>query len=94
MPKCPMCKEGKITYQVVNVGSKNAPERREIKCFVCKATGIVSQVVADAYEAQQRMWCECGNPSGHTQYWSDGQHPEISKHHWRCLDCGKVVQVG
>ena len=39
-------------------------------------------------------WCYCGNPSGEMDFFDNDEHPKIKCHHWRCRDCGKVVQIG
>lgn len=39
-------------------------------------------------------WCHCGNPSGKMDFFDNGERSDIKCHHWRCHDCGKVVQIG
>lgn len=40
-------------------------------------------------------WCQCGNPSGNTNYMADNICPcGVGKHHYHCLDCGAITQVG
>jgi len=45
-------------------------------------------------DAHPDFWCRCGNPSEDVAFYADGQHPEVHKHHWRCNDCGSVLQIG
>jgi len=95
MPKCPMCTDGQMKFTEVLPFDKGKPDEVHYSdCYFCGATGIVDQTFVDAFNEQKKMWCECGNPSEETDYWDDCEHPDLSKHHWRCRDCGKVVQVG
>lgn len=91
MPKCPMCTEGQMKFTEI---LKEGNRIHFVDCFYCGATGEVEQSVVDGFEESKRMWCDCGNPSEDTYYVPDNEHPDISKHHWRCMDCGKVVQIG
>ena len=42
------------------------------------------------------FWCECGNPSGDVHFHDDEfeNGERVSKHHYTCVDCGRVTQVG
>lgn len=45
--------------------------------------------------AHAAFWCQCGNPSGDVTFYEDDSRSKVcTKHHYRCNDCGKVVQVG
>ena len=66
----------------------------ELDCVVCDGTGEIDEETAEMAEFEKNMWCECGNPSEGVDFYDDGEHPEISKHHYRCQDCGGVVQIG
>jgi len=95
MPKCPMCTDGKMKFHQVFPFDKDKPDEITYSdCYFCGATGVVDQEFVDEWERQKKMWCECGNPSEDSYYVPDNEHPDISKHHWRCMDCRKVVQVG
>jgi RecJ-like exonuclease len=98
---CPRCKgSGKITLHVttIAVGAKPAEETSRIPCRDCHGSGKVTPEEAERIrsfiEAYKEIWCRCGNPSGQVDFYDDGEHPEISKHHYRCRDCGKVTQIG
>lgn len=45
-------------------------------------------------ESYMKLFCQCGNPSGETIYFADGQGDVCEKHYWECADCGKAVQIG
>jgi len=95
MPKCPMCEGGQSKFTEVFTFDKDKPDKvTYVDCFLCGATGIVSDDVIESFEEHQKMWCECGNPSEETYYVPDNERSDISKHHWRCMDCRKVVQIG
>lgn len=46
----------------------------------------------DPYKAED-LWCQCDGIKD-PKYWDDGEHPDLYKHHWRCGDCEKIVQIG
>jgi len=96
MNTCPTCKgKGKVTLTVSTFGSNKPDEKMEIDCVVCNGVGEVSDVVLEQILFEKNMWCECGsNDPSDVKYYDDGEHHEISKHHWRCNKCGKVVQIG
>jgi hypothetical protein len=40
------------------------------------------------------VWCKCG-PEAHADYVDDGQCScKIYKHHYHCVECGNVQQIG
>jgi hypothetical protein len=43
---------------------------------------------------EDKLWCKCEDTDHGAYYVPDGQHPECDKHHWRCHDCKKIVQIG
>ncbi len=95
MPKCPMCEDGQMKFTEVFPFDKDKPDEVSyIHCFQCGGTGFATQDYIDMFEEHKRMWCECGNPSDDSYYVPDNEHPDISKHHWRCMDCRKVIQIG
>jgi hypothetical protein len=55
--------------------------------------GTSASTVARVRAAEATFWCDCASPSDVT-YFNDHEHPACAKHHWRCADCSKVVQVG
>jgi DnaJ-class molecular chaperone len=68
-------------------------EIMHLSCPTCNGTGEITQAKQEAYDFEQNMWCKCGNPSGHSKRWDDGEGI-IHKHHYTCYDCGKITQVG
>jgi hypothetical protein len=89
---CPKCKEGKTTLTISYFGSKES-EKVEIDCVYCDGSGKITQETLSDINFEDDMWCTCDTDHG-TKYYSDGQHPEIHKHHWRCKGCGDVKQIG
>lgn len=92
---CPTCKgKGTVTVKVhSNFATENTSF--EMDCHVCGGSGEVTEAQLKAHKAAMAMWCRCGNPSGQTQFFDDGENPSVcNKHHWVCEDCGKVTQVG
>lgn len=94
---CPRCKgKGKISVKVSTCGPDGAtPESSfEMTCFDCKGSGEMTAAGVRAKKAADALWCRCGNESGETKFFDDGEHPNCSKHCYVCLDCGKITQVG
>lgn len=96
--KCSVCKgAGKQTITartLVKGGSWKKEPPVTIPCLGCKGTGEMTQEQADALRTYEEMWCRCGNPSGESSFYDDGEHPGLAKHHYRCVDCGRVTQIG
>lgn len=96
---CPSC-EGKKTITMVMTSVFSKPEDRTegksttITCVTCDGKGTVSPAMAKQLEEEMAMWCECEEPSKQTDFYDDGEHPELSKHHYRCQKCKGVVQIG
>jgi hypothetical protein len=97
MEICPCCKGGKVQHltgvEVTVKGTQEMPPV-DISCVWCNGTGEVGPEVIREHRFYSTMWCKCGNPSGKTVFFNDGEHTEISKHHYRCYDCKKVTQIG
>jgi len=94
MPKCPLCEDGKMKYTSVDLFGDKPEEVFYANCSFCGATGVVEPSFVDAYNEQLRMWCECSQPSENVDFYDDGIHPDLWKHHYRCKRCGKVTQIG
>ena len=92
--KCPTCKgTGQVETTVTTCGS-NEIEKYDIPCHVCNGRKEISKKEWQAHKDMMNLWCDCGNPSGETTFYDDGEHPKCSKHCYVCNDCGKIVQVG
>jgi hypothetical protein len=90
---CPRC-EGK-GKQSIGISEYGQPEESfEMTCMTCKGSGEVTAFEAEMFEQEQGMWCGCGNPSNDGDFYEDGEDPVVGKHHWKCKDCKKVLQVG
>lgn len=100
MPTCPQCKgKGKFDVTSTVIDGQGPTGRHEevvkgVSCYLCDGSGEISEERLVDLEAQSKLWCSCGNKSGHTTYHPDGQSPVCHKHHWICNDCGKIVQMG
>ena len=89
---CPDCNgTGKVTLTLHMDGQKHESEH---DCFTCDGHKTVTDEELEQYHYEQNMWCKCGNHSGRTRYYGDGEHPEVYKHHYRCSDCDGVTQIG
>ena len=88
---CPGCENGKINVTVHNCGSIT-----QIKwdCTWCHGTGQLDNERMQAYNDFKNVWCKCEGDDLDIQYYEDGEHPQLSKHHYRHRACGKVVQIG
>jgi len=65
----------------------------EMTCIMCNGTGEVTTRRLAEHDAAIAMWCKCEGDNG-VDFYKDYEHPEVSKHHYRCKKCKKVVQVG
>ena len=89
---CPRCQgSGKMDLTVHDGGQ---PTAVKIECITCHGAGEIDKFQYKMYQQEVEMWCRCGNPSNEGDFYEDGQDPEIGQHHWKCRDCGKVIQIG
>ena len=65
-----------------------------ITCVYCDGAGEVSLAQHKQMQAEERMWCKCDEPSEDADFYDDGEHPELHKHHYRCKNCKGVLQIG
>lgn len=95
MVACPACHEsGKMTVQVSEMMQEGVRRSSlEMKCVTCNGVGKVEPRVVADLERERSMWCDCAAP-GDPEYFRDGAHAEIWKHHWRCRTCGGILQIG
>ena len=88
---CPKCNgTGKLT---ITVNSAEFTGPMELACVYCDGSGKVAHLRALSIVQQEAMWCSCKEP-GEPVFYDDGVHPEIHKHHYRCQNCGMVLQIG
>lgn len=94
MSVCPQCEgAGNVDMEVFVFGQEGGT-LHSIKCITCEGDKFIDSETLDAYTRENEMWCDCGNHSGESGYFSDGEHPDIHKHHFRCCDCEKITQIG
>ena len=89
--KCPKCENGKMSVKMIENG---VTTESFIKCVFCDGTGDLSKEEIQDIKDEEDEWCTCGNPSDGVDFYDDGQHPNLHKHHYRCKDCNKIVQIG
>jgi len=89
--RCKVCKgTGKQTIEVC--GAETG--KFEMDCFWCEGTGEMTPRQKRTWDFARNSWCRCGNPSGESKFYDDGKHPTTKTHHYRCVDCGKITQIG
>ncbi len=93
MNVCPQCKGKKeITCTVHESGKKDT--EFTMPCVTCKGKGELTDAEYRAEIKFRKSWCQCGNKSKEVRFYDDYEHPDCSKHHYRCGDCGKILQIG
>ena len=98
--QCKVCKgSGKQKLTVLDPygAYPNRPRRqvKDIDCVWCHGTGMMQAEELKAYTWNQTAWCECGNPSGESRFFDDGEcECGCHKHHYHCRDCAKITQIG
>lgn len=96
---CPRCKgTGTITLTVIQrLPEGTTKSESHLACDTCNGAKTVTRARANTFARQQQyweqMWCRCEGDVD-VDYYADGEHEEIEKHHWRCKSCGKVRQIG
>jgi hypothetical protein len=91
--KCSQCEDGQMEIKSSTFGESTV-SISHITCIICKGTGEMTKADHDRIEFENNMWCECDEPSDYVDFYGDGEHPEIHKHHYRCKKCSKVLQIG
>jgi hypothetical protein len=89
---CPTCKGSKEIEIIVHMDGK--ADTCKIDCVDCDGTGKVDDDGLLEIDFEKNMWCTCKKSDDNIIFYDDGEHPEISKHHYRHGACGKVVQIG
>ncbi len=93
MKKCPSCKEGKINVTCSMYGSDEPATVTEMDCVICGGDGKLSDEEYQALEEHKADWCTCKDQTP-IDFYDDGQHYKLHKHHYRHRTCGKIVQIG
>lgn len=98
---CPTCNgSGKqnMTVTTRESGKPAAIQKVSIRCISCGGKGDISKAEYVAITADLQhiadTWCRCEQPSQEWDFYTDGEHPALHKHHYRCQKCGKVTQSG
>lgn len=86
---CPQCKgHGKVTCTVHTFGEKTTSIK--LPCPTCNGKGQATPAEKAAHQEFLDSWCKCGAKNGN-EFHDD---TPTAKHHYTCIDCGKVTQVG
>ena len=94
MIKCPTCNgTGKQILRCVDYQTK-VEELTEITCVACNGDGEITDEQLAEIEWYKNMWCKCDSVLGSDFYDNDECDCGVSKHHYHCLNCGKVTQIG
>ena len=96
--KCPACTGGRITItgrMLTTEGWKDNPPI-DIDCITCDGSGTIGEEHRRQLDEEQDAWHNsdiCQEEDAH--YVPDNTPGAlISKHHWVCNECRKIVQVG
>lgn len=93
--KCPTCEgTGEIRYRVEEWSENPSIVEQSSPCFDCRASGYVNTETLKKIKYEENMWCECEEQNDDAYYVPDNEHEFVKKHHWRCSECKKVVQIG
>ncbi len=96
--ECPACNNGIITItgrSLTDEGWKDNPPI-DITCITCDGTSTISEEYKKRLGEEQDSWHDsdvCQEEDAH--YVPDNTPGAlVSKHHWVCNGCRKIVQVG
>ena len=92
---CPFCIDGKTDLKIVTNGNETT---QKIDCIYCKGTKKLSQIALNKINAElewlDKHTCKCKTNSAGVYYVADNVDENCSKHHWKCKECNKIVQIG
>ncbi len=97
---CPQCKgSGKIQLTELCV---DKPARiAEMQCISCDGTGVPDAPILNRFLLYTSCWCSCPTSEDLSAvFHDDGYTPLagddwcVTKHHWHCAQCHKLVQIG
>lgn len=83
-----------VTGVMVEAGVSRPLDPVELTCVWCNGSKVMTPAQVAEHRWYVEAWCRCGNPSGNTRFYENGEDPTFYTHHWNCEDCGKLVQVG
>ena len=97
MKICPTCKgTGKQTIRATTIDDRGVTKEPPmvITCILCKGAKEISEAEFASVERERELWCRCSK-SKSGPFYDDGKHPGcVNKHHWHCVNCGKITQIG
>jgi hypothetical protein len=89
---CPCCYGSGRQFLKVS-GDAPKPGVYLVTCSFCKGAKKINQSEVDALDREQAEWCNCTEQTD-VHHYQDGGHDDITKHHWRCRNCGGITQIG
>lgn len=90
---CPCCEGGGVQRLTVETRGEPGEKAYDITCVFCKGSKVVTPAESDAWQEMMTAWCDCPTP-GDSKFYADGEHADLHKHHYRCVDCGGITQIG
>lgn len=97
---CPTCNAtGNLTVHATTIDSNGSHphEPVELTCVSCKGKKTVPEAYGQALKEMNESWCECSRADQDrygVEFYDNGEHPDLHKHHYRCVSCKKIVQIG
>ena len=95
MVDCTFCDNGQIE---ITVTENNIAQTSKIACIHCHGTKKLPKSEFNKINTEIKWLndntCSCKNHSNGVYYVADNIDKNILKHHWRCKNCKKIVQIG
>jgi hypothetical protein len=76
----------------------------EMQCISCDGTGLANEAILNEFQFYASCWCSCPGvqrtPDLSAVFHDNGYTPLagddwcVTKHHWHCTQCHKLVQIG
>jgi hypothetical protein len=91
---CPSCKgTGKMELTIQTYGEATV-RKSSIGCITCGESGTITKEKKAQLDAEYKMWCRCED-SDDSEFRDDGEcNCGVHKHHYHCVGCGKITQIG
>lgn len=94
---CLACSKGQMKIIFSEFG-KEGKDITFIDCVICNGTGKISDELNQELIEEKDSWHNddtCAMHNGNAKYVPDNTQGALcSKHHWICVGCDKIVQVG
>ena len=94
MKLCPTCKGScKQIIKVCNRKTGMVEKEIPVHCGTCNGEGKVTEETLKNIMYEKSLYCSCKN-NDDVYFVDDNVDSECSKHHWKCKNCKKIVQIG